>query len=92
MDEKRAELVNASKLRVLRLYYEDALEDEEAYMKQLLEFLGLPWEDWRARMATNSSKVKSKKATRDSLRDAIQNWHDVEEAFSMTRFAAQLYE
>ena len=64
-----------------QVHYEDLVEDTEAQIKSILEFLGLPWEEQCLEFHQNSAPVATASAVQvrqPIYRSSIARWKTVE--------------
>ena len=67
--------------QVLRVFYEDMIEDTEQQVRRLLDYCGLPFEDGCLRFYENKRAVKSASAyqvRKPIFRDGLEQWQHFE--------------
>jgi len=77
-DEALAAYVQSLQLPNLRVQYEDLQQDKDAILRQIFEFLGVNYLQLEG---------KTKKHTKDDLREVITNFDELKHSFASTPYA-----
>ena len=82
-DEKLTAYVASLDLPTINVCYEDLLQDREAVLRKIFEFLNVKWV---------AVEAKTKKNTKDDLREVIENYDDLRAKYADTPYDAMFDE